>query len=58
MTGKELVRQMQKAGWEIERVRGSHYIMKKNGKTEIIPYHTTDLKPGLLHSIKKRTGLE
>lgn len=58
MTGKELVRQLQKNGWEIERVNGIHYIMKKDDQTEIIPYHTKDLKPGLFHSIKKRTGLE
>lgn len=58
MTGKELVKQLQKEGWKIERTNGSHYIMKKDGQTEIIPYHTKELKPGLFHSIKKRTGLE
>lgn len=58
MTGKELVKQLQKKGWKIERTNGSHYIMKKGGQTEIIPYHTKDLKPGLFQSIKKRTGLE
>lgn len=58
MTGKELVKQLQNNGWEVERVYGSHYIMKKGLQTETVPYHTKDLKPGLLHSIKKRTGLE
>lgn len=58
MTGKELVKQLQKKGWEIERTNGSHYIMKKGNQTEVIPYHTKALKPGLLHSIKKRTGLD
>lgn len=58
MKGKELVKQLQKNGWTIERVNGSHYIMTKGDQTEIVPCHTKDLKPGLLHSIKKRTGLE
>ena len=47
MTGKELVKQLQKKGWEIERTNGSHYIMKKGNQTEIVPYHTKDLKPVL-----------
>ena len=38
MTGKELVKQLQKKGWEIERTNGSHYIMKKGNRTEIVPY--------------------
>lgn len=58
MTGKELVKQLQKKGWEIDRVHGSHYIMKKGNQTETVPYHAKDLKPGLLHSIQKRTGLK
>ena len=57
MTGKELVKQLQKKGWEIERTNGSHYIMKKGSQTEVIPVHNFDLAPGLLHAIKKRTGL-
>lgn len=57
MKGKELVKQLQKNGWKIERVNGSHYIMTKGYQTEIVPCHTKDLKPGLPHSIKKRTGL-
>lgn len=58
MTGKELIKQLQKSGWSIDRVNGSHYIMKKGSQTEIIPYHTKEIRTGLLHSIKKKTGLE
>ena len=57
MRGIELVKQLQKKGWEIDRIHGSHYIMKKGNQTETIPCHNTDLPKGLLQAIKKRTGL-
>lgn len=57
MKGKELVKLLQKDGWKIERTRGSHYVMKKGNRTEIVPVHNTDLAPGILHSIRKRTGV-
>lgn len=57
MKGKELVKLLSKNGWEIDRINGSHYIMKKDGRIEIIPMHNTDLPKGLLIAILKRTGL-
>ena len=58
MKGIELVKQMQKEGWVIDRINGSHYIMKKDGQIEVIPVHNKDLKKGLEKSIKKRRGLK
>jgi len=59
MSGKELVKQMQKNGWLIDRIHGSHYVMKKGENTEIVPVHgNRDLPEGLLKSIQKRTGLK
>ena len=57
-TGKEVVKLLKKNGWQVVRIKGSHYVMKKDGKTEIIPVHKTDLPPGLLTAILKRTGLK
>ena len=57
MKGKDVVKQLQKLGWRIDRINGSHYIMKKGDRTEVIPVHNTDLPPGLYKAIKKRTGL-
>ena len=57
MKGKDVVKQLQKLGWRINRINGSHYIMKKGDRTEVIPVHNTDLPPGLYKAIKKRTGL-
>ena len=58
MKGKDLVKLLKENGWHIDRINGSHHVMKKDGKTEIIPVHNTDLPPGLLNAIIKRTGLK
>ena len=58
MRGKEVVSKLKKMGWTVDRVHGSHYIMKKGNQTETIPVHNTDIPIGLLQSIKKRTGLK
>lgn len=57
MTGKDLVKLLKHNGWKVDRIKGSHYVMKKNGKTEIIPVHHTDIPIGLFNAILKRTGL-
>lgn len=58
MSGKDLVKALKKKGWTVERIHGSHYVMKNGNQTEIIPVHKNiDLDPGILHAIKKRTGL-
>ena len=57
MKDKDLVKALKESGWIIERIRGSHYIMKKDDKTEIVPVHGKDVPKGLLQKILKRTGL-
>ena len=57
MRGKELVKLLKRNGWEIDRIRGSHYVMKKGDKTEVIPVHNTDIPIGLARAILKRAGL-
>ena len=57
MYGLELIMLMKKDGRRIDRVHGSHYIMKKGSKTEVIPLHKKDLPVGLEKSIRKRIGL-
>jgi predicted RNA binding protein YcfA (HicA-like mRNA interferase family) len=58
MTGRELVKLMKRNGWVLDHINGSHHIMKKNSEIEVIPVHNTDLKPGLLNAVLKRTGLK
>ncbi len=58
MKGSELVKELKKNGWKVDRIHGSHYIMKKENKTEVVPVHNTDIPKGLLNAILKRTGLK
>jgi Predicted periplasmic or secreted lipoprotein len=58
MTPKEIIKLMKDNGWQVKRIKGSHYIMEKDGDIEIVPYHTTDLKRGLELAILKRLGLK
>lgn len=58
MKDKDLLKLLQKDGWKIDRIRGSHHILIKDDKTEVIPIHGKDVPTGLLNSILKRTGLK
>lgn len=59
MTGKEMIKRLQKDGWKLERVNGSHHIMNKGDKNVSVPVHSgKDLKPGTLNSILKITNLK
>jgi len=58
MKGKDLVKLLQQNGWHIDRINGSHHVMKKGAQTEIIPVHNTEIPTGLLSKILKRSGLK
>lgn len=56
LTGKQMLALFLNDGWEIERINGSHYIMKKNGKTVVIPVHPRDLNKRTEGKILKAGG--
>ncbi len=59
VSGKELVKLLKKNGWELDRISGSHHIMKKGDLTVSVPVHSNrDLPPGTLNAIKKQTGIK
>ena len=58
MTDKELLKLLQKNGWNIIRIKGSHHILANGTKREIIATHGKDVPAGLLNKILKRTGLK
>lgn len=58
MKDKELLKLLKDNGWKVDRINGSHHILKKDGMTEVIPVHGKDVPIGLLTSILKRTGLK
>ena len=50
ITGKELCRLLNEAGWTLKRIKGSHHIFGKAGERKIItvPVHGSEvIKPGL-----------
>ncbi len=59
MKGKNVVNMLKKEGWVVKRITGSHYIRKKEGYRLVpVPFHSKDLKTGLLKAISKQTGVK
>lgn len=60
MTSKELLKLLNKDGWTIVDVVGSHYQLihpTKKGKITV-PFHSKDLPPGTLNKILKQAELK
>jgi predicted RNA binding protein YcfA (HicA-like mRNA interferase family) len=53
LKGKELIRILQKFGFEVVRSRGSHFLLQHaDGRVTTVPVHSGEtLGPGLLRSI-------
>lgn len=58
MKDKELLRLLQKSGWKIDRINGSHCILVKGSQTVSLPVHGKDMKKGLENAILKKAGLK
>jgi predicted RNA binding protein YcfA (HicA-like mRNA interferase family) len=57
ISGKELRRLAERAGWVFKRQSGSHMILEKGDKTVSIPNHR-ELKKGTELSIRKQLDLK
>jgi predicted RNA binding protein YcfA (HicA-like mRNA interferase family) len=59
MKGGDLIRELEKAGWVLERVRGSHHVFKHPAKPHpvVVPHPKKDLGTGLVAAIRKQAGL-
>jgi predicted RNA binding protein YcfA (HicA-like mRNA interferase family) len=53
LRGKEIVRVLQRLGFEVDRVRGSHVFLKHpDGRATSVPVHSGEtIGPGLFRSI-------
>lgn len=60
MKPKDLLKILEADGWQVERVRGSHHILKHPTKPghPVIPMHNKDMKPGTFNSILKQAGIK
>ncbi|HTQ99452.1 MAG TPA: type II toxin-antitoxin system HicA family toxin [Candidatus Acidoferrum sp.] len=59
MKSSDLIREMQAAGWVLQRVKGSHHIFKHPSlpDTIAVPHPKKDLPKGTLQAIRKQAGL-
>jgi len=60
MTGKELIKTLERDGWTLDHVTGSHHIMVKKGRRSIpVPVHgARDIPRGLVHRILKQAEIQ
>ena len=57
VSGKQLVKELMKRGWELKGRRGSHAKMVKGELLTIIPVHgNRDMGKGMIRAIEKQTG--
>ena len=60
ISGKDFIKILERNGWKLSRIKGSHYIYEKSGHEEIIsvPIHgNKPLRTGLLLHLMKIAGL-
>jgi predicted RNA binding protein YcfA (HicA-like mRNA interferase family) len=59
LKSKDLIRELQRSGWELVKVKGSHHQFKhpdKKGRVTV-PHPKKDLPTGTVASIRKQAGL-
>jgi len=59
LKGKELVRALERAGFAVDRTRGSHVFLRhSDGRTTTVPVHSGEtIGPGLLRAILRDVEL-
>ena len=54
----DLIREVEKAGWILSRINGSHHIFTKPGHPPlVIPHPKKDLGVGITKKLRKQAGL-
>ena len=59
MKSADLIRELIKAGWTLNRVRGSHHVFKHAERPGhvVVPHPKKNLGKGLISNIRKQAGL-
>jgi predicted RNA binding protein YcfA (HicA-like mRNA interferase family) len=59
LTGKQLLQALQRMGFELIRVRGSHHFLRHtDGRKTVVPVHSGEvIGPGLLTSILRHVQI-
>ena len=60
MRSRDLIREVEGAGWRLDRIRGSHHVFthaERDGLV-VIPHPKKQLGKGLIAAIRKQAGLQ
>ena len=58
VSGRELARVLERRGWQLIRVRGSHHLYGRGAERIVIPVHGNQaLKAGLQRDLIKQAGI-
>ncbi len=59
MNSADLMRELKQAGWQLDRIRGSHHVFKHPEKPGIVvlPHPKKDLGAGLVKAIRRQAGI-
>ena len=59
MNSASLIKEMQQAGWQLDRVNGSHHVFKHPTRPGIVvvPHPKKDLGVGLVKAIRRQAGI-
>lgn len=59
LTGRQLVAALNKAGFEVVRIKGSHHVLRHpDGRSTVVPVHAGEaIGPGLLSRILRSADL-
>ena len=60
MNSAALIRLLREAGWELDRVRGSHHVFKHPSRPGhvVVPHPKKDLGKGLVGAFAKAAGVK
>ena len=60
LNGARVVRALRRAGWQVQRIRGSHHIMTHPQRpgSIIVPVHRKPVGKGMLNDILDTAGLD
>ena len=58
MKDKDLMKKLLQDGWLLVRINGSHHVLQKEDRIEVVPVHGKDVPRGLLEKILEREGLK
>jgi predicted RNA binding protein YcfA (HicA-like mRNA interferase family) len=56
VNGTDAARALRRLGFDVKRQTGSHLIMRKDGRTVVVPMHKP-IKPGTLSGLIEQAGV-